>query len=300
VLTIPSSMSSIRALISGLLLVPPGALASIGSHCSSSSPSAPCGMELIEIEEAEEQEGKDLQVSLLQVHPGSQLERSKAQSLSQNSSEPPFRDQDVALLQANAAPLQHYAQDCWLPCNGSGWCEDFCGQGNACCRFGFDNDSAPPECRMIEFYPILHAHTCVFPSGVTAPPTKSCEEPKYGHNTMTLYHQTSEEIGPLILKNGFRAGFRGWCGGAIYFARTPEATESKTSALDSHKGFMIEAVVEVGNIKNMSSTCDIWMTGEKLHKDGYDSITFNPVDGDEFVIYCSGQVLSAKRVPWKE
>lgn len=287
-----------RVLISGLLLVPPGILASVQPQCLSSP--ASCGMDLAEIEEVEEQESTGLRISMLQLQAGSQLEPLRVQALPRKYSGPPLRDQDVALLEARAAPLQHYAQDCWTPCNGSGWCEDFCGQGNACCRIGHDTDSDPPECRMIEFYPILHAHTCVFPSGVTPPPTESCKEPRYGNQTMTLYHQTSHEIGPLILKNGFRAGFRGWCGGAIYFARTPEATESKTSALDSHKGFMIEAMVKLGNIRNMSSTCDSWMTGKKLHKDGYDSVTFNPVDGDEFVIYCSDQVLSAKRIPWKE
>jgi len=257
------------------------------AQCSSEA----CELELTELEDSEEQESDGLRVSLLQT----KLEPSKVQTQSPRQA---FRDQDVALLASHASPLQHYAQDCWQPCNGSGWCADFCGQGNACCRFDFDTESDPPECRMIEFYPILHAHTCVFPSGVTAPPSESCKSQRHGKDTMVLYHQTSPEIGPLILKNGFRAGFRGWCGGAIYFARTPEATESKTSALDSHKGFMIEAVVHVGNVRNMSSTCDIWMTGEKLHNAGYDSITFNPVDGDEFVVYCSGQVLSAKQISW--
>jgi len=116
---------------------------------------------------------------------------------------------------------------------------------------------------------------------------------------MTLYHQTSKEVGALILDGGFRLGWRGWCGGAIYFATTPEATESKTSAVDSHKGFMIEAVVNVGKVREMPRTCDTSMTGEKLHKEGYDSITFNPVDGDEYVIYCSTQVVSAKHIDWK-
>lgn len=115
---------------------------------------------------------------------------------------------------------------------------------------------------------------------------------------MTLYHQTSMEIGTLILESGFKPGHVGWCGGAIYFARSPQATITKASGINSHRGFMIEAVVSLGKIKHMGSTCDMMMTPEKLHKEGYNSIVFNPVDGDEFVIYNSSQVLSTRRFPF--
>lgn len=269
----------IRLLLSLLMLAP-----------AQSSPEA-CELETTELDDAEEHESNALRVSFLQT----KIEHPKVQSLSPvQSPVQTFRSQDVALLRADAGPLQHYGQDCYSECKGAGWCQNYCGDGNACCQFGKDTDADPRECRMIEFYPIVHAYTCVLPSGVTAPQTASCLSPRHGTETMVLYHQTSPEIGAMILKNGFRAGFRGWCGGAIYFARTPEATNSKTSALDSHKGFVIEAVVQVGKVRTMSSSCDTFLTGEKLHNEGYDSITFNPSDGDELVVYCSGQILSAK------
>ncbi|CAE8610004.1 unnamed protein product [Polarella glacialis] len=200
---------------------------------------------------------------------------------------------DEILLALGADPLKHYAQDCHTACKGGGWCPDFCGQGNACC--GYKDPNSPPECKSVDFWPVLWGHTCVFPNAVP-PASQDCVGRGDG-KTMKLYHQTSAEIGALILANGFRAGFRGWCGGAIYFASTPESTFSKTSALESHKGFMIEANVSVGRVKTMKSTCDMSMTGSKLHEMGYDTITFNPVDGDEYVIYCSSQVISTKAVP---
>uniref|UniRef100_A0A7S1RPY7 SMB domain-containing protein n=1 Tax=Alexandrium catenella TaxID=2925 RepID=A0A7S1RPY7_ALECA len=115
--------------------------------------------------------------------------------------------------------------------------------------------------------------------------------------TMTLYHQTSPDIGELILKNGFKPGTRGWCGGAMYFATSPQATVTKALGLDSHRGFLIEAEVFLGKVKQMPPWCDMKMTAEKLHKEGYDSVVFNPIDGDEHVIYNSSQVLATRRFP---
>jgi len=200
---------------------------------------------------------------------------------------------DAMLMSLGADPLQHYAQDCFSYCPGGGWCPDFCGQGNACCHY--NDPKGTPECKSVDFWPVLIGHTCVFPNAV--PPAAADCMGKGDGKTMTLYHQTSEEIGAMILENGFRAGFRGWCGGAIYFATTKEATFSKTSALESHKGFMIEATVAVGRVLELPRTCDMSMTGQKLHKMGYDTVTFNPVDGDEYVIYCSSQIVSTKAVP---
>jgi len=115
---------------------------------------------------------------------------------------------------------------------------------------------------------------------------------------MTLYHQTSPEIGKLILKGGFKPGTYGWCGGAIYFATSPQATVTKAASIYSHRGFMIEAAVDLGKIKDMGPVCDMSMTGEKLWKQGFDSIVFNPIDGDEHVIYNSSQVLSTRHFPF--
>jgi len=112
---------------------------------------------------------------------------------------------------------------------------------------------------------------------------------------LTLYHQTSPDIAALILKEGFKTGKEGWCGGGIYFATTPEATNTKAIGPESHKGFIIEATVDVGKVLHMPKTCDRSMTGEKLQGMHYDSITFNPGDGDEYIVYSNTRVLSTKK-----
>jgi len=112
---------------------------------------------------------------------------------------------------------------------------------------------------------------------------------------VTVYHQTSKEIGELILKTSFKPGNSGWCGGGIYFAMTPEATYTKAIGADSHQGFIIEVRVDLGRTKRLSKTCDGSMTGAKLQSEGYDSLTFNPGDGDEVVIYSADRVLSMRQ-----
>lgn len=109
---------------------------------------------------------------------------------------------------------------------------------------------------------------------------------------LTLYHQTSPEAGQLILSNGFRPGSQGWCGGAIYFATSPEATETKAIGPDSRKGFMIQAMVDVGRIRDLSSVCDRSLTRTEIHSQRYDSVHFNPGDGDEYAVYDADRVLS--------
>jgi len=118
-----------------------------------------------------------------------------------------------------------------------------------------------------------------------------------GATVLTLYHQTSLTAGPLILENGFRPGKRGWCGGGIYFALTPEATFTKAIGLDSSTGFLIEAKVNVGRVRPMSATCDWTFNGEKLAAAGFDSVSFDPGDGTEYVVYSADRVLSTKQVP---
>jgi len=111
---------------------------------------------------------------------------------------------------------------------------------------------------------------------------------------LTLYHQTSREIAELILKSAFKVGTQGWCGGGIYFATDPAATETKAIGPDSHKGFLIEAKVDVGHVLQMNSTCDRQMSGTKLWAQHYDSIRFDPGDGEEYVVYESNRVVSMK------
>jgi len=116
---------------------------------------------------------------------------------------------------------------------------------------------------------------------------------------LTLYHQTSPEIAKLILNSSFKPGRRGWCGGGIYFATDPEATEGKAIGTDSHLGFIIEAKVDVGRVLEMSSTCDLKMSGPKLWAQHYDSIRFDPGDGDEYVLYNSSRIVSMKAYSMK-
>lgn len=111
---------------------------------------------------------------------------------------------------------------------------------------------------------------------------------------MQVYHQTSPEIAKLILASAFRPGTRGWCGGAIYFAVTPGQTYEKAIGTDSHMGAIIEATVDVGRVLNMLPECDQNMTAAILASEGYDSISFNPGDGDEVVLYDSSRVLSMR------
>jgi len=109
---------------------------------------------------------------------------------------------------------------------------------------------------------------------------------------LVLFHQTSPWSGHLILRSGFRPGRYGWCGGGIYFATSPEATDHKAIGSDSQKGYIIGAKVDLGKIKYMNSTCDKSMTGEKLQWWGYDSIHFNPGDGVEYVVYSKDRIVS--------
>eukprot|EP00933_Yihiella_yeosuensis_P071114 TRINITY_DN79304_c0_g1_i1.p1 TRINITY_DN79304_c0_g1~~TRINITY_DN79304_c0_g1_i1.p1 ORF type:complete len:470 (+),score=74.81 TRINITY_DN79304_c0_g1_i1:97-1506(+) len=58
--------------------------------------------------------------------------------------------------------IRHYAWNCWTHCGRKGgFCENFCGAGNACCRYGFPG---PPECKGIGFWPVYSFHTCVIAS----------------------------------------------------------------------------------------------------------------------------------------
>eukprot|EP00933_Yihiella_yeosuensis_P081538 TRINITY_DN95167_c0_g1_i1.p1 TRINITY_DN95167_c0_g1~~TRINITY_DN95167_c0_g1_i1.p1 ORF type:complete len:331 (+),score=56.87 TRINITY_DN95167_c0_g1_i1:97-1089(+) len=119
------------------------------------------------------------------------------------------------------------------------------------------------------------------------------------YQVMTLYHQTGSNVGPLILAHGFRPGTQGWCGGGIYFATSPQATETKAIGPDSHKGYMIEARVNVGRVKMMPRQCDRGMNAGRIHAQGYNTIRFNPGDGDEIVVYSPSQVLSVRHIPWR-
>ncbi|OLQ11942.1 RNA-binding protein rnp24 [Symbiodinium microadriaticum] len=139
-----------------------------------------------------------------------------------------------------------------------------------------------------------------------------------------LYHVTSPSIGPKILREGFRAGHAGWCGGAIYFGNTAQETHHKAVGTESHQGYMIEAMVDVGRVKSMPWNCYtsvrciqthpsvvVWQQQqqqqqqqqeeeeeeeeEEVHSEGFQTIVFNPGDGPEIVIWDKHQVKSMRQ-----
>jgi hypothetical protein len=61
------------------------------------------------------------------------------------------------------APVQHKSQSCLGPdrCGTSGDCL-WCGVGNACCKYGAQND--PPECANVKEFPTEDHYTCVTPT----------------------------------------------------------------------------------------------------------------------------------------
>jgi len=126
--------------------------------------------------------------------------------------------------------------------------------------------------------------------------THELREPK--GEVVTLYHQTSAEIGALIFEGGFKPGKLGWCGGGIYFAVKPWETYHKAIGPNSHLGFIIEVQVDLGKVRHMPPTCDRSMSAEKMVRDGYDTIRFNPGDGDEIVVYSPESILSIKHFTW--
>mmetsp|Transcript_46406 Transcript_46406/g.86714 ORF Transcript_46406/g.86714 Transcript_46406/m.86714 type:complete len:304 (+) Transcript_46406:90-1001(+) len=201
--------------------------------------------------------------------------------------------------------LRHRGANCWYACGRqSGECSSFCGNGNACCRWRARHD--PPVCDHVKWWPVIHWHTCVTPSKTYHQPTDSgsgdCANRAENGEVITVYHQTGCDVGPKILQDGFRLGRSGWCGGGIYFARSPDATKTKAVGPDSHKGFMIEARVRIGRVAQGDKKCAIngrHLQGRSLLSAGYDSIEFDPGDGQEVIVYCSNQVISTKSYPWK-
>jgi hypothetical protein len=149
------------------------------------------------------------------------------------------------------------------------------------------------------------------PAESYSPNPMTRESPSSPANIMTLYHVTSPTFGRSILQTGFRPGHTGWCGAGIYFATTAQATNWKAIGPDSHKGFMIEAHVNVGRIKSMPPKCYTsymcatsdclprFNPGPQLEQEGFDSIFFNPGDGPEYVVFRSAQIVSMKGYLYK-
>jgi hypothetical protein len=121
------------------------------------------------------------------------------------------------------------------------------------------------------------------------------------NTTIKVYHQTSKEICGLILNSTFRVGPYGWCGGAMYFALTPEATRTKAIAPSSHHGCMLEVTVDMGRVMQYPccGKCDYAYTGAVVEDLGFDSIMFNPGDGEEVVIYNASRIQNITELPWE-
>mmetsp|Transcript_82039 Transcript_82039/g.171722 ORF Transcript_82039/g.171722 Transcript_82039/m.171722 type:complete len:467 (-) Transcript_82039:78-1478(-) len=60
---------------------------------------------------------------------------------------------------ADKNPIHHYALNCWDACGQrEGFCEAYCGKGNACCNHAH---RTAPECKQAKMFPVLTFHTCV-------------------------------------------------------------------------------------------------------------------------------------------
>jgi hypothetical protein len=127
-----------------------------------------------------------------------------------------------------------------------------------------------------------------------------------GETIMNLYHQTSPEACKSILATGFQSGHGGWCGGGIYFASTPDDTRTKAITPHSGIGCMLEVKVNVGRVKTFpccrlcggAKGQQIAWTEAKLAAEGYDSITTNPGDGPEYIIYNTNRIVSMRTIPF--
>jgi len=135
------------------------------------------------------------------------------------------------------------------------------------------------------------------PAPAPAPEPAPAQGPFETPGIMTLYHTTSPEIAELILKDGFKAGSDGWCGGAIYFIDTPELPKTKYSPTTTKDGAILEARVDMGRMATMDKKCSAGygLGVQALEANGFDSLTFNPGDGDEFVIADNSRVVSVRR-----
>lgn len=179
------------------------------------------------------------------------------------------------------------------------------GSGSAMC-------SAVPSCAKLN----LGGACCPTPAGnylgccpesmvphATAPPPVIMSNRK----VMTVYHQTSPEACHSILKTGFRLGHGGWCGDAIYFALSPEATKTKAITPHSGIGCMLEAQVDLGNTQKFpccrycggSQNEHVSWTEDSLKAKGYDSIEINPGDGPEIIVYNNNRIISMREIPFK-
>lgn len=106
--------------------------------------------------------------------------------------------------------------------------------------------------------------------------------------TTSLYHQTSPEAAASILKEGFKLGLKGACGGGIYFATNPKDTDRKAK----HRGTILKAQVVLGKTIVLGRTEAFSLIS--LVSRGYSSIRLTAFHGDEYVIFNPLQIRSVE------
>lgn len=134
---------------------------------------------------------------------------------------------------------------------------------------------------------------CTNPNPEPAPSPQPVEpvEPVVSEpGVKTLYHETSPDTAKKILASAFRPGTSGWCGGAIYFYTSPKIPDSKLGP-DSQRGAIIQAEVDLGRNIRLDSKCD----GAEQAREKYDSISFDPGDGVEYLVFSADRILSMMR-----
>lgn len=63
----------------------------------------------------------------------------------------------------------NWGKECYDAC-GKGYCSEFCGLGNACCKYGSPSD--PPECQGVKTFGDMRFHTCVKPRANFGQPSR--------------------------------------------------------------------------------------------------------------------------------
>lgn len=113
-------------------------------------------------------------------------------------------------------------------------------------------------------------------------------------NIRELYHETDPSRGSSILSSQLmERGASGSVGGGIYFAESPDKARQKAT----RHGCMLRARVKLGSVRTMNST-DSSVTFSSLLGSGYDSVRLTCLNGDEYVVYNSDQVVSITRIPY--
>lgn len=105
---------------------------------------------------------------------------------------------------------------------------------------------------------------------------------------LKLFHQTNPEAAKSIVKSQTMfPGKKGYVGGGIYFALSPQETERKAES----KGVMLFADVYVGRMLFLIGPRNT-IDGNMLYQLGFDSVWTNLRSGPEVVVYWQEQVTN--------